>query len=54
MHYGMLLSNDQNHDQALPDHFEFVYGDESVWTWLGRHLRASLYKLCTRFTAATH
>lgn len=42
MHYAMLLSTEQNQARQLPDHYEFACHDESVWSWLYRHLRIAL------------
>jgi hypothetical protein len=43
MHYAMLLSTEQNQARQLPDHHEFACRDESVWSWLYRHLRIALH-----------
>lgn len=44
MHYAMLLSTEHKQARPLPAHLAFACRDESVWSWLHRHLRIALHQ----------
>jgi hypothetical protein len=44
MHYAMLLSTQHKQARPLPAHLAFACHDESVWSWLYRHLRIALHQ----------
>jgi len=45
MHYGMLLAQDHQHTDELPDHFVLAWQDESIWAYLARQLQLARHRL---------